>query len=150
MTYSIFLRRHDGVCKVSVFESKEEDAARQLSLYLFRHYPVSFFDDETDAAGDMEKVLKDCRTGKIVWRQGDTTSKIEEGEFYVEQDKEPSKELRWWESALPASKKVSIELDIQNAWKKGFAEGYGKGLEEGREQGYRQGVRDKSLSVVSK
>ncbi len=133
MTYSIFFKapRWQYVKSLS---SKVRKKTQQGSFhYTFSgHYPVSFFDDETDAAGDTEKVLKDCRTGKIVWRQGDTSSKIEEGEFYVEQNKEPSKELRWWESALPASKKVSIELDIQNAWKKGFAEGYGKGLEEGK------------------
>lgn len=128
--YSIYLKRKEEIHKVSLIECEAQDAARQLSLYLFRHYPVSFFDENIDAAGDYEKVLKDCRTGKITWRQGHLTCTLEEGEFYIEEDKKPVKEVPWWESALPASKKLSIEMHIQNAWKQGFSEGYNKALEE--------------------
>jgi hypothetical protein len=129
MKYGIYVRRHDGAVKLSALECEADDRARQLSLYLFRHYPVSFFDDVTDAAGDMEKVLKDSRTGMVVWREGDTSCKIEEGEFYIE---------------------ALTELDIQDAWKSGFSEGYAKDVEDGREQGYRQGVRDKARASILK
>lgn len=148
MKYNIFLKRPEGTYKVSIFESGAEDAARQLSLYLFRHYPVSFFDNDM-GNGDSEKVLKDSRSGKIVWREGELNCRLEEGYFFTEVQDETEDAPCWWKDALPASKKVSIELDIQNAWKKGFAEGYAKGVDEGREQGYRQGVYDKAVIEIS-
>jgi flagellar biosynthesis/type III secretory pathway protein FliH len=147
MKYNIFLKRPDGTYKVSVFESEADEASRQLSLYLFRHYPVSFFDDMLDKEGDNEKVLKDSRTGKIVWREGELNCRLEEGYFFVEEKKEEEIE-QWWKNALPTSKKISIELDIQHAWKKGFAEGYAKGIEEGREEGYRQGIHNRVINEI--
>jgi flagellar biosynthesis/type III secretory pathway protein FliH len=141
MKYNILVKKDDGTYKVSDFECRAEDSSRQLALYLFRHYPVSFFDDKLDEQGDTEKVLKDTRTGHIVWRQGDLESKLKEGHFYIKEKKEEP-ELRWWEEALPQSKRMIIEVDIQNSFKKGFREGYNKGIEEGKEEGYRQGVLD--------
>jgi flagellar biosynthesis/type III secretory pathway protein FliH len=141
MKYDILLKKSDGTYNVSCFECKAEDSSRQLALYLFSHYPVSFFDDRLEEQGDTEKVLKDTRNGHIVWRQGDLECKLKEGYFSVKEKKEEP-EIRWWEEALPKSKKLIIEVDIQNSYKKGFREGYSKGMEEGKEEGYRQGVLD--------
>jgi len=133
MTYNIFLKRPEGTYKVSVFDSEADEAAKELSFYLFRHYPVNFCDDQLDEAGDSEKVLKDNRSGKIVWREGDRTCRLQEGYFFVE-EKVQDEQAPWWRTALPHSKKQSIELDIQSAWKRGFSEGYAKGTEEGYQQ----------------
>ena len=145
MEYSIFLKRKDGTYKVSGFECRSIDASRQLALYLFRHYPVSFYDDKLSEEGDTEKILKDSRSGLIVWRQGDMECKLPEGFFFINENKKAdAKEERWWEVALPKSKKLVIEIDIQNAYKNGFTAGYAKGLEEGKDEGYRQGIQDVS------
>jgi len=147
MTYNIFLKRPEGTYKVSLFDGEPDEAARQLSLYLFRHYPVSFFDDMLDG-GETEKVLKDSRSGRIVWREGELACRLEEGYFFTEEQK-PEEPMQWWQSALPTSKKISIELDIQNAWNKGFEEGYAKGVEEGREEGYRQGIQNGVMTEMN-
>lgn len=142
MEYGVYLKRADGTYKVSGFECRATEASRQLALYLFRHYPVSFFDDRLDECGDTEKILKDRRSGLIVWREGDRECKLPEGYFYIEQGKPETQEnTRWWESALPQSKKALIEIDIKDAYKKGFSEGYSQGLDAGKEEGYRQGIR---------
>ena len=131
MEHSIYLKRADGTYKVSGFNCRKEDAPRQLALYLFRHYPVNFFDDLLDEAGDTEKILKDTRSGLIVWREGDRECKLPEGYFYLEENKaEPLTNEKWWQSALPQSKKALIETDIKDAYQKGFAEGYAAGVEE--------------------
>ncbi len=143
MKYGIFLKRTDGTYKVSGYECRTEEASRQLALYLFRHYPVSFSDDVLAENGDTEKILKDARNGLIVWREGDMECKMPEGFFYVNEDKvEADKQEKWWESCLPQSKRMVIEVDIKDAYKKGFGEGYAKGIEEGKDEGYRQGIHD--------
>ena len=143
MKYSVFLKKADGTYKVTGYECRKEDASRQLALYLFRHYPVSFFDDELSENGDHEKILKDSRNGLIVWRQGDMECKLPEGFFYVNESREDiTTERKWWESCLPQSKKMVIEIDIKESYNKGFGEGYMQGLEEGKDEGYRQGIQD--------
>lgn len=144
MKYDILLRKDEGIYKVTDFECRAEESAIQLALYLFRHYPVRFYDDKLSEDGDTERVLKDTRTGYIVWRQGDMECKMKEGYFYLQERKEENA-TRWWEKALPKSKKLVIEADIQHSYKKGFNEGYNKGIEEGKEEGYRQGVLDAAL-----
>jgi len=145
MNYSIYLKRKDGTYKVSGFECRSIEASRQLALYLFRHYPVNFFDDKLGEDGDTEKILKDTRSGLIVWREGDMEVKLPEGFFHVDKvDKESFKEEKWWEASMPVLKKQVAEADIEHAYKDGFSEGYAKGLEEGKDEGYRQGIQDMS------
>jgi len=138
MKYILFLKRPEGTYKVSAFESDAEylsdqkaEAATQLSLYLLRHYPVTFTDNESGGAAGCPplkgRALKDKRNGKIVWRPGALQCTLQEGLFYAEAQQEQPAETCWWKYALPASKRTSIEMDIQNAWKKGFEEGYAKG-----------------------
>src|SRR6185312_13940366 len=146
MKYAIYLKRADGKYKVSDFECRVADASRQLALYLFRHYPVSFFDDKIDETGDTEKILRDSRTGFIVWREGDMECKMAEGFFYLEQEKNKKEDEKWWHASLPKSKKLVIEIDIRDAYQKGFTEGYAKGLDSGRDEGYRQGVLDSAAN----
>jgi len=145
MQYSIYLKRKDGTYKVSGFESRSIEASRQLALYLFRHYPVRFYDDKVSEEGETEKILKDSRSGLVIWRQGDMECKLPEGFFFVNENKmELNSEEKWWQIAFPESKKQVIELDIENAYKDGFQEGYMKGLEQGKDEGYRQGIHDYS------
>jgi|GEM_PF-2025420 hypothetical protein len=143
MKYEVFLRKSDAIYKVSAFDCRTEEAPRQLALYLFRHYPVSFSDDQLSENGDSEKILRDQRSGLIIWREGDMECKLPEGFFYVNESREEMEpEKRWWETSLPQSKKMVIEIDIKAAYKKGFSEGYVQGIEEGKEEGYRQGIHD--------
>jgi hypothetical protein len=141
MKYEVFLKKADGTYKVSGYECRTTEAPRQLALYLFRHYPVSFFDDVLSDNGDTEKILRDARNGLIVWREGDMECKLPEGFFYVNEAKE-NKKPRWWEECLPQSKKLVIEVDIKEAYKRGFGDGHAQGLEEGKDEGYRQGIHD--------
>lgn len=142
MKYDVFLKKEDGTYKVSGYECRAEEAPRQLALYLFRHYPVRFYDDTLSAEGDSEKILKDARTGLIVWREGDMECKLPEGFFYVDPVKEQVKTPRWWDECLPQSKKQVIELDIKEAYRRGFGDGHAQGIEQGKDEGYRQGIHD--------
>lgn len=145
MEYSIFLKRKDGTYKVSGYESRPSEAPRQLALYLFRHYPVRFYDDKLSEDGDTEKILKDSRSGLIVWREGDMECKLPEGYFFVNESKSgEGKEDMWQKLTLPIAEKQFLEVDIQNAYKNGFSAGYAKGIEEGKDEGYRQGIHDVS------
>lgn len=126
MKYSIYLKHSDGVLKVSEFESEPAAAPRAFALYLSRHYPVRFTNEPGTEATDLEDALEDCRTGKIVWKKGSLASHLEQGGFFAEPDKSVNEDFPWWKNALPASKRESIELEIQNAWKNGFEEGYSK------------------------
>jgi flagellar biosynthesis/type III secretory pathway protein FliH len=147
MKFAIFLKRPDGVYKVSGFESRITEASTQLALYLFRHYPVSFFDDKLDEEGkDTEKILRDSRNGFIIWRQGDMECKMPEGFFYVDAEKEKKQDEKWWQASSPKTKKLVIEVDINEAYQKGFSEGFAKGLDSGRDEGYRQGVLDSAAN----
>ncbi|MGP8217059.1 MAG: hypothetical protein ACLQQ4_15935 [Bacteroidia bacterium] len=129
MKYGIFLNKADEIYKVSGIECSAEDASRQLSLYLFRHYPVSFYDDRLSEDGDSEKILKDSRNGLIVWREGDLECKLPEGVFYITENIEDApQEEKWWKYGLPESKKMVIEGDIKSAYKKGYGEGYRQGI----------------------
>ena len=124
MKFEIFLKKANETYKVTEFECCKGEASRQLSLYLFRHYPVSFYDDLLSDTGDSEKVLKDARSGLVVWRQGDMECTIPEGFFYVNEYKETqAQQISWWETSLPQSKKVAIEIDIDDAYTRGYMEG---------------------------
>lgn len=144
MQYNIFLKRDDGTFKVSGTECRKEEASRQLALYLFRHYPVRFFDDKLGEDGDTEKVLRDSRSGLVIWRQGDLECKLPEGFFYIDPEKKDVTKEKWWEVSLPKSKKLVIEIGIQEAYKKGYREGYSKGVDDGKDEGYRQGIHDRA------
>jgi len=151
MIYDIYCKLSTGEeMKASEFEIEDgriEHANLTPSLYLAKYmsrwYPLGFFDDTLDeTSGDSEKVLKDNRTGKIVWREGEHTIKIEEGAFWITETKgEPKAPMSESDQALlmeirtlmKTEKPLLKLLDFINKQKIGA---YTEGLYQGRGQGY--------------